>query len=72
MIAVLRPGKTYEGFTPNKKYKMNDSYEISSGVIRFDVVNDNNEMIKLNERLFNMYFYGGYADTINKLCPNAT
>ena len=61
MIARLKEGKTFNGFTPGKDYKYFDSYNIETAELFFHITKDDTgEPRKLNEREFTMNFYSRY------------
>lgn len=70
MLAILRPEKTYEGFSHNKKYKMTSLYS-TSGKIEFKIENDSGKLVNINERIFNEMFLSGYPETMAILYPDA-
>ena len=67
MIAILKQGKEFEGFTPGKKYRYIDGYEISTGILYFDIYNNSGKLIRLSERNFKNHFFGGYDEMVDKL-----
>lgn len=63
MIAILKEGKSFEGFTSNKEYRYFDVYNIEQGNLTFNFVcDDNGKHRKLNEREFIMNFRSKYSD----------
>ena len=63
MIATLKEGKSFDGFTSNKEYKYFDVYNIEQGNLTFNFVcDDNGKTRKLSEREFTINFNGKYND----------
>lgn len=64
MIAVLKEGKTLEGFTHGKEYQYFDLYNIGDAQLSFHFRSDDNGKKRtMNEREFTMYFWGRYSDS---------
>ncbi len=72
MVATLHQNASYEGFTRGKVYKLYDSYDTSTGELKFVLQDDNNNRVTMNERTFTQHFYGGYADRICKFAESCS